>query len=116
MDTDTRFQHSIWVNVIVCTWLLVVTFALSGASNRVVQWNEAVAALVAALCSVASMRRHAHHGTLRIIVFATGAWLAVSALYLGYPAARSGADVLFGGLIMIVTAIEMAQASSHQLT
>jgi hypothetical protein len=115
MDTDSRFQHVIWLNFIVCAWLLIVPLALRSVSNIDVRWNEAAAALVIGACSVGAMRAHAHQQPYRIAVMLAGAWLTISPFHLGYPPSWTGADVLIGSLVITITMIEMIQAGSHRL-
>jgi hypothetical protein len=115
MDTDSGVHHVIWMNLIVCAWLLIVPLALRSISNMHVRWNDAAAALVIGAFSVGAMRAHAHGQLYRIAALLAGAWLAISPFYLGYPPSWTGADVLIGSLIMTITMIDMIQAGSHYL-
>jgi hypothetical protein len=116
MHPDTKSEHIIWINFIVCAWLLIVPFALPHVSNIDVKWNEAIAAVLIAACSLKAWHGRGHPRLYDAAVLLIGVWLTASPFFLNYPQTRSAADALLGSLVIVAAIVELIPVEAHELT
>lgn len=102
-------KHSMGIALFLAAFLLVAPFGLRSLSPHVVMWNEVVSGLVILFATLAILRNARLRGLWLGIAFGTGAWLFFSPFMLGYPPARSGADLIIGSLLIMTTVIEKYQ-------
>jgi hypothetical protein len=102
-------KHSMGIAFFLAAFLIAAPFGLRSLSPRVVMWNEMVSGLIVVGATFLILRNARLRGLWLGIAFGIGAWLFFSPFMLGYPPARSGADLIIGSLLVMTTVIEMYQ-------